>query len=355
MTSVISDIDAIERSRQRVDTFTFRLLNPDRSPMDAELHAHADSPPQLQVQTSRTSFRTLSGMIVEDPPLGLDIDRARVQPVLTLSNGSQYRLGVLMFGTLGRNIYEGAEVWQPELFDETFLLDQGLDRNWSIGQGASVLTAFEQMAAEVLDPLLIPHDFQVGDVAAEQPISYRVGSSRHQALLGLATLLGALPPFFSNTGVYTLKAPPSIGQIDHVYGMGDRIFDATTTISSNRYKAPNRYIVTGADVNGSAIRGVYDLPATAPNSYANTGRIVTAPVHAVPGVTSEALARQIAYVDAITDTNSYTTATFSAAADPRHDTFASVALLGVEYLETGWALTCESGGAHQHTLAAQWG
>lgn len=353
MTSTISDQDLIEgKTRQRADTFTFRLLNPNRTPMGGELKAHADSPPTLQVQTTRTSFRTLSGLTVEDPPLDLDIDRARVQPILTLSNGTQHALGVLMFGTLGRNIYAGSEVWQPELFDETFLLDQGLDRTWTIQQGGSVLTAFVQMAGEVLDPLGIPADYRVSDVPASQPITHRVGKSRQTALGELAALLGALPPYFANAGAHTLKPPPTLGAFEHVYGMGTRIFDQTTTLSSNRYKAPNRYIVVGADVNGTPIRGVFDLPAAAPNSYANTGRIVTADLHTVPGVTSEELANQIAYVDALTDRNTYSTATFSAAADPRHDTFGAVKLLDLGYVETGWSLTCESGGAHAHTCSA---
>jgi hypothetical protein len=350
MTAVLDRIGG-----QRADRFVFRLLNANRSPAGPDLLVQESSTPRVQVQTGRKIMRTCSGVTISNVPADLDPNRMRVQPILTLSDGTVWPLGILMFGTLGERVYATGNELAPELFDENFLLDQGLDRTWSLEKDASVLATFMAMAAEVLVPLGIPHTYSVQDQPAANPISWKVGSSRLDALNAMATLLGALPPFFDNSGTHRLKAPPQTGSADHVYASGGRIFDATTTLSSNRYKAPNRYIVVGDDVSGSPVRGVYDLPDAAPNSLAKTGRVVTAPTHTASGVKDAGLAAQIAYVDALTDKTAYATARFSAAADPRHDVFDSFALFGDLYLETGWDLACVSGGEHSHDGTRQWG
>lgn len=349
-----SDIIELASGGQRADRFTFPLVGTDRTSLGVNLDAHADSAPSLSVQTTRTSFRTLSGLVVTDPP-DLDLARTRVRPTLTLSNGSEYHLGVLMFGTNNRSIYASRQEWSPELFDETFLLDQDLPDTYSLATDGSVLTLFTLLAGQVLDPLGIPHQYEVDDVAAANPIVFKVSTSRNAALTALAALLGALPPFFDNEGIYRLKAAQTAGgAADHTYGLGTRIFDGTTTAVDSAYKAPNRYIVTGDDVSGAQVRGVFDLPAAAPNSYANWHRIVTAPSHNVPGVKDQALAEQIAYVDALTDRTAYSMIQFAAAADPRHDIFDSLSVLDVPYLETSWTLGMSSGGEHQHAGTRVW-
>lgn len=348
----VADTQIIELAvGQRADQFTLELLNTDRSPLGATLQVHADSNPQVQVNTTRQSIRTCSGVTIENPPAFSNLDAVRVRPVLTLSNGSRFELGVLMFGTDTRRIYTAGQVWTPELFDENFLLDQDLDYTVNRAAGASALGMLEEIVGPVFSPLGIPTDWQVDDVALASQVFYPVGSPRLEAAQKIATLLGALPPYFSNAGYHTLKPAPQPGSApDHVYGAGTRIFDGTTTTSSSRYKAPNRYIVKGDDVGGAAVRGVYDLPAGAPNSYFQTGKIVTS-THTVSGVTDPDLAAQIAYVDALTDQTTYGTAKFSAAADPRHDCFDTVALLDGQFFETGWSLSCVSGGEMAHDLS----
>lgn len=333
---------------QRADSFTLELLATDRTPLGSTLQAHADSNPQVQVNTTRASIRTCSGVTVENPPMELDLDRTRVRPVLTLSNGSRFELGVLMFGTDTRRIFTAGQVWTPELFDENFLLDQDLDYTVSRPAGASALGLLEEIVSPVFSPLGIPTDWQVDDVTLASQVLYAVASSRLDAVKAVASLLGALPPFFSNAGYHTLKPAPQPGSApNHSYGSGTRIFDGTATTSSSRYKAPNRYIVKGDDVGGAAVRGVYDLPPSAPNSYFQTGKIVTSS-HTVSGVTDPDLAAQIAYVDALTDQTTYGTVAYSAAADPRHDCFETVDFLGDVFMETAWTMGLTSGAEHSH-------
>ncbi len=352
----LTDIGIIELALgQRADLFRIDLVSADRSPLGITLDAHAASTPTVQVNTSRTSFRTMSGLLVSNPP-DFNLGPVRARPVLTLQNGSEYELGILMFGTDARRVYTAGDLWVPELFDENFLLDQDLDRTWSLPAGGDVLAFFTAMAGEVLDPLGVPTDYQVGTVENATPLTYPVGSSRLTGLKALAALLGAFAPFFANGGAHTLKAAPTLASAaDHIYSTGTRIFDGSTTITSSRYKAPNRYIIVGDDVGGFPVRGVYDLPAAAPHSAFNTGQIVTAPPHRASGVKDQTLADQMAYVDALTDTKTtYGTATFDAAADPRHDIFQTVDLFGVRYLETGWQMQCVHDGDHNHDLVRMW-
>lgn len=354
-----ADLIELVNVGQRADQFSFVLLDSARSGIGT-LDVDADNPPTLSNDSTRTSFRTLSGLTIMNPPTDIDPTRERVMPVVAFTDGTSFPLGVCMFGMDNRNVYSWGEKWVPELFDENFLLDQGLNRSWSIGPGASVLTAFTAMAIEVLEPLGIPTNYNVPDatVSQDSPLLFVAGSSRLVALNTLAASLGALPPYFANDGTHTLKlVPPVGGSVPTLfYDMGTRIFDDSTTIGSSLYQAPNRYIVVGStDPNsGIPIRAVYDLPASAPQSAAQTGRVVTAPIDTKTDVQSFELAAVIAFADALNDHTSYGTASFAAACDPRHDTYDIVDLFGVTYLEKAWSLVCASGGEHQHTLARLW-
>lgn len=338
---------------RRVDQFAFELLNTDRTPQGT-IKASAGNAPSVDMDTTRTTVRTLSGLTIDNPP-DIDLARSRIRVTATLQNGSSFPLGVFMFGTDARNLSSVGEEWAPELFDETFLLDQDLDRTWSLAAGGSVLGLLRSMAGQILDPLGIPIDYPVDDVPAASPLVYKVGTPRNGALVALSALLGAMPPFFSNAGAHTLKKAPRFDSpIDHVYEAGTRIVDQTPTIVNSSYKAPNRYLVVGDDTAAGAVRGVYDLPASAPNSFAATGRRVTAPVHTVSGVTDPVLANLIAYVDSLRDRTTYGTASFAAAFDPRHGVYDTVSFLGVTYLETSWSVQCTSGGDHRHQLTRMW-
>lgn len=338
---------------RRVDGFAFEILNTDRS-LQGAIKAVESSAPSIDLDTTRETMRTLSGLTIDDPP-DIDLAHSRVRATAILQNGSTFPLGVFLFGTDNRSPSSAGEQWAPELFDETFLLAQDLDRTWSLPKGGSVLSMFTALAGEILDPLGIPTDYQVDDVTAASPLTFKVGTPRNGALVALAALLGAMPPFFGNAGYHTLKAAPTFqSPIDHVYDVGTRIVDLTPTITNSSYKAPNRFLVVGDDTAAGAVRGVYDLPASAPNSYAATGRRVTAPVHTVSGVTDPTLANLIAYVDSLKDRTTYGTASFAGAFDPRHGVFDTVQFLGVPYLETGWSVQCTSGGDHRHQLTRMW-
>jgi hypothetical protein len=84
------------------------------------------------------------------------------------------------------------------------------------------------------------------------------------------------------------------------------------------------------------------------------GRVVTTS-RTVQGILSNETAAQAAYVDALTDRTTYGRVQISARADPRHDGFNTISVLGVRYLETAWEIQCFSGGQMRHEGTVLWG
>lgn len=343
----------------RSDGFVFNLVTADRQQLGA-LDVFRDTTPTVRNDTSRRSYRTVEGFTATNKPSDLDLRRHRMQVLMTLQNGETFPFGVFMFGQNDTEVGTGGDLWSPQLFDENFLLDQNLGRSWSIAKGGSVLGFFRAMAGEVLDPLDIPTSYSVSDIPSASPLAFLVGTSRLDALRSLAARLACVPPYFANDGTFTLKQAPQVdatSTMDHIYEAGptSRIFRNTVRTSDTLYKAPNLYIVVGDQLgSGVPVRGTYSIPASAPHSRAQIGYDVAAEVHSVPGVSSPDIAAEIARIDAITDRTQYRTASFSATADPRHDTYETVQLLGSPFIETAWSLQCAPGGAHEHQLAGLW-
>lgn len=343
----------------RSDGFTFNIVDAARQSLGV-LDVEMDSPPTVRNDTTRTSFRTVEGLNARNKPSDLDLRRHRLQVAMTLQNGDTFPLGVFMFGQNDVRPSTASDGWAPQLFDENFLLNQGLDRSWSLPKGGSLLGMFVAMVGSVLDPLGVPTSYAVADQPAGSPVTFPVGSFLLPAANALAALLGCFAPFFAGDGTHTLKPATVIDAntpMDHLYEIGpkSRIFDSTVTQTDTLFEAFNRFIVTGDQLgSGVPVRGVYDLPASAPHSYGQTGQRITAPVHSVAGLSSQALAQVMAYVDAVSDRSSYRHGSFSAIADPRHDTFDTFQLLGAPYLETAWSLSCIAGGDHAHEGIGLW-
>lgn len=333
----------------RADKFTFDLLGSDRSPL-GQLDTEYDFPPRVRMDTSRSVFRTCTGLQVDAATLS-DINTLteRIRPVMTLQNGVRFNLGVFMFGTDARKPYSWGVNWRPELFDETFIVEQPLDVTVGISTNQSIMSLVNRLVGEMNLPAV---DLSgVPDALASSPITFLVGTSRNKAITALLGLLGAYPPYFNNDGVYTAKLAPGAGVgADFTYGFGATLIDGTATTTNSVYRAPNRYQVVGDNPSG-AIVGIYDLPDSAPNSYAMTGRRVT-DSRSMQGLPNASIANLAAYLNALTDRNSYVQADCATTADPRHDAFNIVELLGTRYQETAWEIECDSGGPMTHDLNA---
>jgi len=268
-----------------------------------------------------------------------------------LQNDDVLPLGTFMFGQDNQLSASWGATLTPELFDEMLLIDQGLPVTVSLRAGSSV----QGLVYRLLLPFGIPAVFDTPDVETTVPLTFLGGSSCYVALAQCAQLLGCFPPYYDNLRRFRFKSPLLEGdtKYDHVYPVGERIIEETFQVASTQYKAPNRYIVVGSDPNNPVV-GVYDLPASAPNSAANRdGRIVTTQ-RTAQGVTDIALATHLAWMDALTDRTVYRSVKFDATADPRHDGFDTMLARGTRYLETAWSLQLTSGGAHHHEGSVLW-
>lgn len=354
---MVSTDDLLDlRVPTRHDGFRFDLLDSQHR-LIGQLDAARDTPAQVQLDTTRTSFRMVNNLHVTASDLNaIDIIHDRVRPVMILEDGAQFPLGVFMFGDDARALFSWGIEWTPTLFDEAFILDQGTSIPYGARPGDSLLA----LVNAVLAPFNLPSiSIEVPDAAVpgDTPLSFPAGSTTsYQILATLAPLLSAFPPFFDGNGTFTFKALLRPGQPtpDDIYESGQlsRILDGTPNFASSAYKAPNQWIVVGGTTTDPVI-GIYDLPASSPNSITQRGYLVQAPTITMQGVDAS-VANLAAFRAAITDRNAYGTARFDGSIDPRHGTFDVVQFMGDMYLETGWQIQCASGGAHTHNLTRLW-
>jgi len=331
---------------QRSEDFMFELLDDNKNPIGILDVNETPTPPTINFDTSRSTMRTCSGLQIDATDLSqIDPLRDRVRARVILQNGERPSLGVFMLGTDNRVRRVGSAGWKPDLFDEGFLLSQQLNQQRGVAPGGSIRALLESLLNEVgihLQP------GGVADQPASGAITFPATSNRIDAVNALASALGSFPPYINNDGLCYLKPVPGDGAgPDLVYEFGGRILEGTPTETNSSYKAPNEYIVTNGDPTNPVV-GVYDLPAAAPNSAVRTGSVVTN-TSTYQGITS-AIANDVAKAVALTDTTTYTTATFSSLLDARHDGFSIVQLLGKLYLETGFSIACSPGGVMTHTL-----
>lgn len=356
MTAVasLSDTDILDFTIPvRADRFEFDLLDATHNKIGT-LDVEEGSNPSVAVNTAQNATRALTNLAVSGADLSqIDVLRDRVQPVMILQNGNRYELGVLMFGQDNNTEHSWGATKTPELVDETFVVDRALDATATASTGDSIIG----LISALLAPISLPGGIiiEAADQAASSPLLYRVGTGRYTALTALASLLGCYPPHFDNHGALRFKpAPaPTSANVDHVYDLGGRIHADTIVTSSTAYRAPNRYQVIG-DNPTTPVVGTYDLPPSAPHSAAQRDGLIVTTSRNMQGLADQTIADLAAYVDALTDRTPYATVAFTSTADPRHDTYDTISILGVRYLETGWTLQCTPGGPMTHTGTALW-
>jgi hypothetical protein len=311
----------------------------------------------IVVNTTSTVKRTMRGLHLDPVDNArIDVLNMRILPEWIVSTGTleqAYPLGVFIFSDANRpRATYGLEL-KGTLYDQTVIVNQGRQKTFNVANNAVVTDVIAQVAGEVgLSGSLVDIDFS--SVTVTTPIAWRAGTSRYTILEDLCALAGFYPPYFTNIGVLRCKsAPPSLAGLapDHTYNAGpdSRIIDQTIVESDDLVNAPNRYLVVNNSGTGGDISGYYDLPDSAPQSYANRGYRVVKKIDD-QGVENATQATARAQLAAITDFSTYNWAEFDATPDPRHDIFDIVEYLGENYREVGWDLKLKPGGPQSHKL-----
>lgn len=315
-----------------------------------------DTVPSVAVNSTATIKRTLSGLYL-DP---FDQDRInvltmRIRPYWVLEDAltTRFPLGVFLFSDATRNRTTAGLDLKGTLYDQTVIVNQGLARTYSVADDALITDALLDLAAGVgiAGARII---IEPSDATTYVAIAWRAGTSRYDIMSELATMAGYYPPYFDNDGILRFKLAPSTlvdVPMDHTYNVtpSSRLIDGSLDESDDLINAPNRYLVVSTAATGVEVSGYYDLPASAPQSYANRGYLVVKRIDA-QGLKNNAACTKRAQLEAIIDYNSFSWVAFDATPDPRHDIFDTVQYLEENYREVGWTLRLKPGGQHSHRI-----
>jgi hypothetical protein len=346
----VLDLDGVHR---RADRFRFELCDRDLRPI-GDLHPdRTGSPLTIENDTANNTSRRLRGFrLLPDEAADVNVITDRLRVYMVLQNGTEYRLGTFLWADANLPLRSWGSQQDADLVDFTYILDQQATQAFGWGRGASlaliVLFLLGRAGFELNDI------DSVGDEARRSltaPMSWQPGTTWLEMLNDLGRLVGFASPWFDRDGRLHFDQPPN-PELDELtvsaYGPGGRVIADSIVYSNDLLQAPNDFAVF--DSATDQIRaGRYQLPASAPHSFANRGFRIGL-TESVQGLSSQALADKAAANLARTHSVAYEWLTFSSTADPRHETWDVIDAFDQRWLETSWSMELRSGGPMIHTL-----
>lgn len=332
-----------------------------------DLQLSTSDVPRITNDTTRSIRRNVTNLTVLPRPLwDIDTNRyyandidpltMRASPWWIFGDGTRWQQGVYLWGDDSTEIHSGGSPRVGMLTDQCTLLDQPLERSVGYPAGTSVNEAIADLLS--LDPsgevsAADMSGISTTDAVIGVAVGWTVGrDTTLTALDGLCKIAGFLPPYYDNQGRLICRETPNLATAtaEFSYGAGvGGVIPGTIVASSDLLTAPNRYMVVGGNTDAELV-GIFDVPASAPNSYENTGRRIVKSQN-VQGITTQAQADAAAVSLYATDISSYTWRSFqSSRVDPRHDTWNVVSFDAVNYREVGWTIEAMPGGHMAHQL-----
>lgn len=337
------DLDGVSR---RASTVRFDLLDASLAKIGV-LFPSRDDPPTISNNINRTIKRSMDGLhLAPGDQDDVDTITNRIRPVWVLAGGTEYPLGVFLWADATRRRLSYGLPLEGAMVDQCMILDQPLATGVSYDRGTTITTAISELTADIPSRSITTSTRTVGN-----PIAWRIGTTRFSVLADLCGMIGYFSPYFDSTGTMICKPATDLSSAtaDHTYASGTRIVAGSMIESDDLISSPNRYVVVGSGANAEEVSGLFDVPDSAPYSYANRGFYVT-DVWESQGVTSAAQAAEAAAARYAQDSSTYRWVDFEATPDPRHDTFDVVSYLGVLYREQSWELHLREGSRHRHSL-----
>lgn len=325
-----------------------------------------ENPGTVTNDPSRNVPRTLDGMVIMPRPrsnnradrwFAEEIDaykaqiKVRVWWVLGPTENRDYwlPLGTFKFLDATRRPRSFGTALPVVLGDRISDLVDGLEATVSYPPGTSVRGALiEQLQAGGITD----YSVDATNATLANPAIWIMGQdSRASILRSLCAAAGFLNPYADNNEVVICRTAPDLTAIDSAelrYGLGIRIRDNTLEDTDDQLKAPNVYLAVDASPTPSGIIGRYEVPASAPFSFATIGRWRPRTVR-VPGITDQATADAAARAAYLQDKNTYRWVSFSAPPDPRHDTYDVIGYNDEFMIELSWRLPLAVGADHIHS------
>lgn len=347
-TEEILNLDGV---RHRTDSFRFELCDRDLNPI-GEVHPDLGNVPQIQNDSSNNTSRRLTNLkLTRDEVSDINTISDRLRVYLVLQNGVEYRLGTFLWADESRPQRSWGFEQNAELVDFSYILNQPSPTGFGWSKGANIMLImfflFFRAGFE------LSHLAKIGEEAARglaDAKSWEPGATWLQMLTDLGALVGFAPPWLDRDGLVHFDQAPDPG-IDEPtvppYGDATRVIADSVVYTDDFLSAPNTFAVY--DSGTDRIRsGRYDLPASAPHSFAKRGFRI-ARVESVQGLDNQDIATKAARNLARTN-DAFEYLSFNSTADPRHETFDIVPAFGLIWLETAWSLELRSGGAMSHSL-----
>lgn len=317
--------------------------------------------PRISNDVNRRTKRQLDGLRIPARPLvdrstrrfyAEDIDplSMRVRPSWLLATGEEYPMGEFLWADDSAMLWSWGEPRDCSLVDQCLVLDQDLDRNVGYSVGTNIGAALAEQA-EVAGISAERRIIESSTRALSEPIAWAAGRDRRLVIFeSLCSLAGFLPPYFDNDGRLVCRSAPDLVSAapDFRYGLGvGRVIPGTPVRSSDILNAPNRYVVIDSSAQDSELVGMFDVPDSAPHSFANRHIHVVRTLD-LQGLTDQAAADDAAAAAYAADSSTYSWLAFSTPPDPRADTFDVVAFEEVNYRRLSWAVELRPGRTMTH-------
>ena len=347
----ILDLDGVHR---RADRFRFDLCDRELRPI-GELHPdRMGSAATIENDSSNSTSRRLRGLrLLPDEAGDVNPISDRLRVYMVLQNGAEYRLGTFLWADANRPQRSWGQQQDADLVDMTYILDQQATQAFGWGKGAQL--------AVIMFFLVFRAGFRLEDVAVmgdaanhhslASPMSWQPGTTWMQMLNDLGQLCGFASPWFDRDGRVHFDQPPDPElhtPAIPAYESGTRVVADSIVYSDDLLSAPNDFGVFDSGTD-RIIAGRYQLPVSAPHSFARRGFRVGL-VESIQGLATQAQANKAALNLARTRSGAYEWLSFTSTADPRHDTWDVIEAFGQRWLETSWTLELRSGGLMTHTM-----
>lgn len=341
----MTDLLTMTGRGQRAVTYRFDLLGNDNS-FQGTLDVLSDNPPTVTNNINRDVKRSLDNLRLP-PSVTADINTLteRVMVWGVMEDRTEYPLGVFLFAEASRRLALYGSVQYAAVGDgyltEGTMLDQGITLNQG-SRGINFYGPGQSVQAAIIQQLeaggVIEYDVDASSATISEWISWKPDEKRLKVINDLCRMGGYYSLYFDNRGRARAQQVPTLDATDPTltYDVGGTVFEDTIVETDDLLKAPNVYVVVNSGFTEAPVWGEWQVPASAPNSYANRGFFVVSN-HDVQGVESRSAARRAAKGIGQADYATYRWATLSAVADWRHDTFDVIGWKGDRYRAQQWS------------------
>jgi len=336
-------LDLFDYRGQRVDTFRFELRNGVTEETIRWLKPSKERPPSLSHNTTNSIKRQLSLSLGVDDTNTVNPVSDRVLPYAIIG-GVTWPLGRYMFTDEADVQSTGGDRGDFTLLDEGNIIEQQLEKSFT--SSASVNVAVIKLLTDIPIPGV---NVEASSFLATG--SFTAGQNRGQALAAYATQGDYFPYWMNNLGIFRMirTKDPGTSVPDLDYDAGNKVLRASRVKVSDILVAPNRFVVisNGNNAGAAEMVGTYDVPPSAPHSFANRGFILPSvtDMQLTSGAQASAAARNLGIRHTIFERIALTTTI-----DPRHDSYNVIRYLGSNWLELTWTMELRPGGVMQHTM-----